>query len=203
MILVFTCEADSISGIESAVKGLTAQRREKYDSAPEKDKALALAAGLCFDAARRRAGIPDETNYALNEYGKPVFEGFGCDLSLTHSGLLAACAISCDGAAVGLDCELIRPARCESIARRMFSPAETELILSSHENERQRVFFDIWTKKESYIKLLGTGLRTQLKSFDVTDPDSLGIFFTGLGIAPGYACSLCSDISSGVEVIKI
>jgi 4'-phosphopantetheinyl transferase len=53
------------------------------------------------------------------------------------------------------------------IAKRFFTPRERGYIASSE--DQNKAFFEIWTKKEAYIKRQGKGLSVSFTSFDVFD----------------------------------
>jgi phosphopantetheine--protein transferase-like protein len=55
------------------------------------------------------------------------------------------------------------------IARRFFTKREHAHLLEWPEALRTERFFELWTMKESYIKLKGAGLSLPLSSFDVLD----------------------------------
>lgn len=56
------------------------------------------------------------------------------------------------------------------ISRAYFSKAEVAYIEEVTE-EKDRRFFEIWTKKEAYSKYVGKGLSMGLNSFDVMDEE--------------------------------
>jgi phosphopantetheinyl transferase len=92
-----------------------------------------------------------------------------------------------------------RPVR---IAERHFTTAEREALQVCPEQDRQGLFFDVWTRKESYIKMLGTGLSTHLETFCVLDgfePD--GVFFHKVE-APGASCHVCSRLATPPRVVR-
>jgi len=74
---------------------------------------------------------------------------------------------------VGVDIERINPTIAgESIPELFFSVRETSTLRALPEEIQARAFFDCWSRKEAYIKALGTGLSLALNSFDVSlEPD--------------------------------
>lgn len=81
-------------------------------------------------------------------------------VNLSHSGEYAVCAVH--NKDVGIDIQHIR--ECDiNLAKRFFSAEEYEYI-NRFEN-KNNAFFEIWTKKESFVKAIGTGLTIPLNSF--------------------------------------
>lgn len=127
------------------------------------------------------------------EYGKPYFvatsDGVTQELphcSVTHTDNLWICAIS--DIPVGIDVEYIRDRCFDQISARCFTPGEQEYVLGCMCDKgedglcslcgegrclvnlqsyrvRER-FFEVWTRKESYGKLLGKGLRGGMLALD-------------------------------------
>ncbi len=74
---------------------------------------------------------------------------------------------------LGVDVERLDRRSDSAIAERYFSKPEVEYVRSqSGEATRQFAFLRIWTLKESFIKAIGTGLRTPLADFAFRDIDS-------------------------------
>jgi 4'-phosphopantetheinyl transferase len=70
---------------------------------------------------------------------------------------------------IGVDVEYLRPlSDLEALARRFFSPGESETLLALPPELRVRAFFNCWTRKEAYLKAVGDGLSAPLNRFDVT-----------------------------------
>lgn len=112
------------------------------------------------------------TAIAREEKGKPYFPGLFADhggtpavhYSVSHSGNWWGCLMADEP--VGFDMEVCRgKVSYEKIARRFFTEEEYGLILS----EGPDAFFDVWVRKEAYVKYLGTGLAEGLGSFTVAE----------------------------------
>lgn len=139
---------------------------------------------------------------------KPVF------FSISHSGEWWACIVG--DVDVGLDLEDLRRLhldeetlkgdnpewkrgmngkghRYQAIAKRYFTPDEFEYVLT-HGTES---FFDLWVRKEAYIKLKGTGLSEGLSSFHLLKDDQLmeklnDAHIQEIKLASGVKAAFCS-----------
>lgn len=102
--------------------------------------------------------------------GKPFIKGKECfHYNLSHSGRWVVIAFG--DSEVGVDVEELRAdADIEAIARRFFTTEERHYVFEAEQDQRQR-FFEIWTGKESYLKYLGTGLKTDMTAFSVLSPE--------------------------------
>jgi len=114
-----------------------------------------------------------DIKFSYNEYGKPFIKNIPYHFSVSHSGNFIAFSLS--GNPVGVDIERFRKPRLR-VAERFFTQNEYHYIIKSENPETE--FYNIWTKKEAYIKMLGTGLSKSLKSFDVLSPELKDYFFT-------------------------
>jgi 4'-phosphopantetheinyl transferase len=113
---------------------------------------------------------PDRLSYAYNAFGKPdLSPEFGGRLkfNLSHSGGLGLIAITADSD-VGIDLEHIRAqSDFADIARRFFSAAEADYLSALPSHLCTEAFFNVWTKKEAYLKASGEGLAIPLDGFSV------------------------------------
>ena len=104
-------------------------------------------------------------------YGKPALSGMYSSKTLhfnvAHSGGLALFAFALDRE-VGVDIEYIRDIpEMEHIVERFFSDAERKVFYRVSENMKKEVFFQMWTRKEAFLKAVGEGLHRSLDTVDV------------------------------------
>ena len=166
---VYTADTSSLSDgvLFSYYYGrMSAERREKIDGVRlDEDKRLSLGVGILLDIAADECGVRDKT-ISLCENGKPFFM-YSPDVffSLSHSGERVMCVVS--DAPVGCDTEMID--KCNyRLAERFYSLAEREYVLSfDGDIARKTAFCRIWTLKESYVKMLGTGFVLPFTDFSI------------------------------------
>lgn len=115
-----------------------------------------LAGELALRRLLAREGI-DATPERL-ESGQPVLRECGLHVSISHCQELVACAISEDP--IGIDVEQIRPIK-PSMPERVCTAEELAWMQGSDTR-----FFEIWTAKEAYFKMIGTGI-TDLRSVNI------------------------------------
>lgn len=132
-----------------------------------------VARGALRDILRRYTGLAAAAMvFEYEAHGKPkLSEATNRDnlnFNLSHSEELALCAVSCSRA-VGIDVEWVRRMDdAERIARRFFSPRESEIFCALPPAQQPNAFFNCWTRKEAFIKALGEGLSHPLDSFEVS-----------------------------------
>ena len=174
----------------------------------ESGRRLSLAAGMLLaEAAKERLGLaPEEIVTDRNGDGKPFIKGHEdfC-YNLSHSSQMAVIAYGDEPVGVDVECVRYRQAD-EDLARRFFTENEIKYILGKggYDEAAAERFFRVWTRKESYLKFLGCGLSKELKSFDVTVPETV----PGCGYAEymdgGYIVTVCASektISNNTKII--
>src|SRR5262249_48669543 len=81
---------------------------------------------------------------------------------------LALIAITRLGA-IGVDVEQIRPvADAGELVERFFSPRENILFTALPDNQKNAAFFNLWTRKEAWLKATGEGIAHSLNRVEVT-----------------------------------
>ena len=115
---------------------------------------------------------PADLVFRYSEKEKPSLDSQAShdsvEFNLSHSGTAALLAFA-RGRALGVDIEIIRddfdPA---ALAHRFFSKHEQTQLAALNPSEKYSGFFRCWTRKEAYIKAVGTGLSLPLDQFDVS-----------------------------------
>lgn len=145
----------------------TKSRIDRYKR--DDDKKRSLLAQILLKKLVAKKGICCELVYEAN--GKPVFENCDCFLSLSHSGEVAFSAVS--KKPLGIDVEKIRVIS-KNLINRVCVDEEKAYVLSDYEikdekniddKEVTKRFFEIWTAKEAYFKMKGSGI-TDLKAIN-------------------------------------
>jgi len=149
-----------------------------------------------------KTGKPAQTiSIKRSAKGKPMLkDNKSIHFNISHSGDWVVVAVS--GNEVGIDIEKIRPPHYR-IAERYFSKHELQTLNELQDEEKKNYFFDLWTLKESYLKLLGKGLTKSLGSFTIARTGSgfelitnsekdETIHFFQMALDPNYKLSVCS-----------
>lgn len=109
-----------------------------------------------MNKASEKLNIPFEEIFIdKTENGKPYFKNYP-DFHFNISHTIGAVAVAFSDSPLGVDIERIRKADLR-VANRYFDNNEKEYIYRNKENVNRR-FFEIWTKKEAYIKMRGLTL---------------------------------------------
>lgn len=116
-------------------------------------------------------GVPEESiTFEIAEHGKPYAKGLNVEFNISHSADMVVCVV--DDNPVGVDIEKIRPVDLNT-AKRIFSKDEIRYIFECIPDIEDynhylnyavlQRFFEIWTKKEAYGKLVGIGIDPEIK----------------------------------------
>ncbi len=120
-------------------------------------------------------------------YGKPYLVDFP-DFHYNISHTRHAIVVGLSDKPIGVDFEKIELVDL-SVANRFFCKEELNYIFADKELSHNR-FYEVWTKKEAYIKWNGRGLSFPLRSFDVTDEKIASMLFSTE--VNNYIVSMCS-----------
>ena len=114
---------------------------------------------------------PLEITYLNGVYNKPMLPGDPVFFNITHTGQSFAIVIS-DSFEAGIDMESInREMNFRGIIKSFFSKSESEFILEEPDKASDR-FFKLWTRKEAFLKALGTGIADNLKGVEVSGKEN-------------------------------
>ena len=90
------------------------------------------------------------------------------DFNLSHSKDLVVYAFA-RSVRIGIDVEWIHPLDdMKDLVAINFSAQEREAWATLDPAQRERAFFECWTRKEAFVKAIGEGLSHPLDAFDVS-----------------------------------
>jgi 4'-phosphopantetheinyl transferase len=153
---------------------------------------------------------PDDWIFKTNQYGRPYINNVQhCAqtiyFNISHTKSLIIIGVT-HSSPIGVDVENFNANRDITNISYYFTQNEQDFIRSLPAQQRQRIFYDYWTLKESYIKARGMGLSIPLDSFSFAlenhglefnahphlddKPDNWR--FWQLQIAPNYVAAICA-----------
>lgn len=164
---------------------------------------------LLLEKAFSHIGLDfSQSDIVKAENGKPYIKGNLVYFSISHCDGLAVTVLS--KAPVGVDCESVRRTS-GAVMKRCYGDRETEHILTSADSDR--AFSRLWTLKESYAKMTGEGVGSDLKMkcFDEENGRTLfesGAVFYHYGVRfnnEDYFISVCAktDEKNTAETIQV
>lgn len=127
---------------------------------PDKHVQFVATRALLRRVLAGRLGIrPEQVGLSRTPAGKPTCETLiGTSFSVSHTSGLAVVALG-PVPALGVDVErTVERERLTALAARMFSRAEHRQWLGCPVEQRADAFYRLWTRKEAYLKALGTGI---------------------------------------------
>ena len=162
---------DRLARLQTNLSGDEFARAGRFHHAVDRARFIA-ARGQLREVLSDYAGVnAREIAFEYTRNGKPMMAPGATrvplQFSVSHSGGLAIFAISLIGR-LGVDVEAVKPLRdAAEIASEFFSPAECQELSSMPPSCYIDAFYRCWTRKESYLKAIGTGLLLPLNAFDV------------------------------------
>ena len=114
---------------------------------------------------------PTQINFTHSDRGKPYLtddcNSVNLQFNLSHSENRAILGISHDRR-IGVDLEKMRPMEnAEQLAERFFCASEYALLTQAIPAERDKLFFQLWTAKEAYLKATGEGISGGLNQIEI------------------------------------
>ncbi|MFJ2200867.1 4'-phosphopantetheinyl transferase family protein [Streptomyces violaceusniger] len=154
---------------ERAAKFLRAEDRERYTAAH-----LGLRELLGAYLGMPPADVPftrETCPGCGGPHGRPAVSGTPLHFNMSHAGDLVLFAFA--GSPVGVDVEKLQPASVVDQVAESLHPKERAELDALAPADRPAAFARCWTRKEAYLKGLGTGLSR--------DP---AVNYVGTGLAP-------------------
>ena len=139
---------------------------------------------------------PADVRYRTGPQGKLFLAHPGPHFNASHSHGLALLAVA-PAVPVGCDVERLDDAiDIDRTAEQLFACGERHQIRQASSSERQRIFFQYWTRKEAYVKATGAGLLQPLASFDLSSSMVPGWSFASFAPLAGFCAAIAAPTAS-------
>ena len=175
---VWLCQADSLQDrldyFLSLLSSEEASRAERFKFNIHRNRFI-ISHGFMRSVLAKYLNIePSDIKYQKTEMGKPFLieedNTPALKFNLSHTQDIALLAVT-RKAQVGLDIEYMeRKTDWQGICKRFFTQAEQDILFALAETKQSQAFFQLWTRKEAYMKVLGTGLSLSPTKFTLTVP---------------------------------
>jgi 4'-phosphopantetheinyl transferase len=173
---VWAAHTDIPSGAQPGLAGLLSRdeqgRAAKFRVESHRNHFIAGRAILRSVLAKYLVCAPDLLQFGYSPQGKPSLAGqfaeSGLWFNLAHSEGIALIAVTRLGP-VGVDVEHIRPiADADELVKRFFSARENALFQALPASQKNIAFYNLWTRKEAWLKATGEGIAHSLSRVEVT-----------------------------------
>jgi 4'-phosphopantetheinyl transferase len=173
---------------------ISVERRQKIERLyfeDDKKRSLFTEILIRYVAVIKENFNNSNIRFKQNKYGKLYFqESNNCFFNVSHSGEWVVCGWS--NYEIGIDIEEITDRELE-LSDCFLHPSEYRYFENKEDGEKKKVFYSLWTLKESYIKFRGMGFYLPLNSFWFNvDADDIQIFSTDV-IKPHFKQYSLSD----------
>lgn len=153
----------------------TEEKSKYYRYRLDQDKKMFLCSRIVLrNEFKSKFGIPFNQKISFNKYKKPLLTDFpDIHFNISHSSNYVMLGFS--DYPIGIDIERIlyfSKSELTNFAKIVFHKSELDLISLHNEYDAQRIFFKIWTIKESFIKSIGKGFNYNTKSFSISHINS-------------------------------
>ena len=149
-----------------------------------------------------------EVAFRFGRNGKPfLVQDHDLQFNISHTTGCAVLAL-CHNHEIGIDIEMTsRNTDFEGVARKVFTRREQEVLMTLSKSEKRKLFFRLWTAKESLMKATGLGFSLNPSSIETFLPENSGDTggFTSqnlpsantfqvmeIPVSPGYQSMLCA-----------
>lgn len=163
------------TALDEWLEKVNEQRRNKVLRCKKRaDRLRSLMAGILLRQALEREGIEyEKVDFSITSDGKTIlYIQPELYFSISHSEHYVGVILS--DRPVGLDIEFSqkrffkdgRDANLDSLAKKCLASVEWERFSILTVEEKKRQFLEYWTKKESFSKAIGKGMKMNFSSID-------------------------------------
>jgi medium-chain acyl-[acyl-carrier-protein] hydrolase len=151
------------------------QRADAFVQAPDRARYTVTRAALRILLGRYGNLSPERIEFSYSAHGKPSCPKLQpIEFNIAHSGSFGLMAIT-RGQSVGVDIERIRALPdVLAIGKQVFTFSELNALAQRPPDQQLNSFFDLWSRKEAYLKCSGEGFMGSPETVHVGLPAASG-----------------------------
>ncbi len=156
---------DRLDALHAVLSAVEKEKAARFHRDADRQSSIAARGALRVLLSGYTGISAAELEFDYSENGKPHVADSDVDFNVSHSADWVVLAFG-RNRNIGVDVEKIKwEMDVESIASRYFAPEEIDLIENAE--DRHSIFFQLWARKEAYVKACGSALFRELGSFSV------------------------------------
>lgn len=150
---------DAIESYKALLDADERARMEKFSNEPLRQQFLCVRGRLRLLLAEYTGVRPEDISFQQGEFGKPFLPDHAeITFNISHSGNKLAVAVGYQYA-LGIDIEFWRDkVDFSALVDKCFADVERNYWHDLPEASKKAVFYEYWTKKESFVKAVGRGI---------------------------------------------
>lgn len=160
---IWLCPTDRplIPGYQALLSSEEMARGERYQRPQDKQRFLTMRLALRILLARQLDCLPQQLQFTYGPQGKPELvdrERRSPWFNVAHSGNYGLIGLSTEGE-IGVDLQIMLPKpHYLKLAKRFFAPQEVQQLESLEGEKTTKLFYQLWTAKEAFLKATGKGI---------------------------------------------
>lgn len=170
-----------------------AEKAARFRRESDRQSSISARGALRILLSGYTGAAASDIDFHYSENGKPYIADLEVAFNVTHSGEWVVLAFG-RNRSIGVDIEQIRrEVEIGAIASRYFTAEEVDLI--ERAEDEHALFFQLWARKEAYVKAAGSTLFSELSRFavPVEDSEKDGWHFRRLDAGSKYAVAVVTD----------
>ncbi|MEE9369548.1 MAG: 4'-phosphopantetheinyl transferase superfamily protein [Pontiella sp.] len=185
---------DRLDQLHSVLCEKEQEKAARFHRESDRQSSIAARSALRILLSRYTGISATDIVFDYSENGKPHVNDSDIDFNVSHSGDWVVLAFG-RNRNIGVDIEKIkREMDVLAIASRYFTPEEIEIMKKA--GDQHGTFFQLWARKEAYVKACGSALFRELSNYSVPLAEGAekdGWIFRSLEAGSKYAAAVVTD----------
>ncbi len=166
----FQADQDLLQKLTGLLSKQELTTANKFRQPALRDRYIQVRGQLRTSLAEYLGVQPAALEFGIGTYGKPYLKQHPLYFNLSHSADRLVIAIS-NLENIGIDIEYTQPrTNLRALAQRCFSAGEFHLWQQLPLSQQHKLFYQLWTKKEAFVKAVGRGIVLGLSNCELNLP---------------------------------